>query len=165
MPASFATKLKTFIQANLFTDFAHSVSEQFQINETEFQSFFDEYLESGLKSSKKKGKGKGKISAYIAFSMEEQTKLKDKYKSNEILPEIGKRWKALSDKQKQTWKVKADKRNAENGLAPASDALPKGKTPMVVEKQGGRFLVKGTSFVVKSMKNKKIVGTFRHGET
>lgn len=82
----------------------------------------------------------------------------------EVNTRLGSEWKSLSADEKSVWTKKAVEENEANGLptpspAPAKKAAttPSTSTPKVV-KRGKVWAVEGTDFVVKSSKNKVVVG-------
>jgi hypothetical protein len=128
------------IKKSLLDTLPTKVAGKFDIDESEFKEFLENYLSDQLAggkiSNKKtpggiglntrnrkptpKGKnGKGKISGYILFCKENRSDVKSEnpeMTSREITTELGRMWKTMEDSEKQEWNNRAKKMNIENGL-------------------------------------------------
>jgi len=84
-----------------------------------------------LVDSKKKlndGKGKGKISSYLMFCNAKRAEVRAQYpemKITEISGVLGKMWKEISEKDKEQYKVLADKENEEREKNPSKKSSKK----------------------------------------
>jgi hypothetical protein len=119
------------IKKSLLDTLPAQVAAKFDIDESEFKEFLENYLSDQLaggktvrKSSARKptpkGKnGKGRISGYILFCKENRSDVKSENSemtSREITSELGRIWKSLEDSEKQEWNDRATKMNIDNGL-------------------------------------------------
>jgi hypothetical protein len=119
------------IQKSLLDTLPSQVAGKFDIDESEFKEFLENYLSEHLAGGKTvrkstgrkptpKGKnGKGRISGYILFCKENRSDVKSENQemtSREITSELGRMWKSLEDSEKQEWNNRAKKMNIENGL-------------------------------------------------
>jgi len=93
----------------------------------------------------------------------------------EVGRRLGQKWRALSEEEKAEWNAKAVEANTENGLPPAEKKASKKASVEApedasVEMKVTRdldtkaWVVAGTSFVVKSPKNKAVIGKIKDGK-
>jgi len=93
----------------------------------------------------------------------------------EVGRRLGQKWRALSDAEKAEWNAKAVEANTANGLPPAEKKASKKASVEAVENapmemkitrdiDTKAWVVVGTSFVVKSPKNKAVIGKIKDGK-
>lgn len=187
MVNTLASSISNTITNGLLKHLPGLAANRFNVSEDEFKAFLNEFLQEelvkpskGKRSSGPKGlNGKGRINNYVVFAREnrkrvttalteEKPELVGERKTlfKEVNTRLGAEWAALSDSEREAWKQKAIEQNETNGLPTPSPAAkktlatkttPASSTPKVV-KRGKAWTIEGTDFVVKSSKNKVVVG-------
>jgi len=183
--ANLATAISAAITKSLLAKLPTEASSKFNVDETEFKEFLQEFLSSQLKAGAKSGRsagpkgknGKGRISGYILFSNANRDSVKEDnpdLKFTDVGKRLGEMWGELSDKAKADWNAKAVKQNEANGL-PTPTPTPAKRTPakksqakatdntmkISRHKESNSWVVQGTTFVVQSPKNKVVTGKLR----
>lgn len=189
--ATLASAISTAITKSLLAKLPAETATKFDLDETEYKEFLQEFLSSQLgkaakggRSAGPKGKnGKGRISGYILFSNAKRDGVKEgspDLKFTEVGKRLGEMWGELTDKEKAAWNGKAAKQNEENGLptpTPTPSAAKSAPKKAAPKKSAGKaeaggmkisrhaaskaWVVQGTQFVVQSAKNKTVVGKLR----
>ena len=113
-------KLSQLFLAQALQNFAAFVAKKHGIEEEEMNDTISEFISSGnTNSAVKKGKAKkdpnapkAASSAYIFFTLDQREKIKKDnpdFSPQEIMSEMGKVWKSLSEKEKKPYVEKAGK--------------------------------------------------------
>lgn len=184
-----ATAISSAVTKSLLSNLPAETATKFGIDQDEYKEFLQTFLTNQLKATKAtrsgpKGKnGKGRISGYILFSNEHRDAIRTEspdLKFTEVGKVLGKKWSGLSDDERAEWNAKAVAQNEANGI-PAATPTPAKKAAgkkaatkptakpaakagemKISRHQGSKaWVVQGTNFVVKSPKNKVVVGKLK----
>lgn len=178
--ASLLKKLGVAIQRQVLDDLPQLFAEKFDLDKSAVEDILDEYFGTELKGTvPRRNKSKKPASAYVLFSGEERKKIKEANPGiafGEISKVIAKKWAEMSKKDQSKWVEKAAQLDAERGVvrAPAKSKAAKSapksqaKTPAkatsvkVTKDEGsGMYVIVGTKYVVRSVKNKVVTGKLR----
>lgn len=160
--------LAAAITKSLLAKLPSEAATRFELDEGEFKEFLQSFLNEQMATGKSKRargpkgtNGKGRVTGYVLFSTSHRDGVKQDnpdLKFAQISKELGKMWKALSDKEREDWNARASKENQDNGLASATPAPSTSKPTVVRHDESKTWVMEGTRFVVVSKKNPTVVG-------
>lgn len=176
--ATLASAISSAVTKSLLAKLPSETASKFDIDENEYKEFLQSFLSDQLGKATKSGRaagpkgknGKGRISGFILFSTTNRDTVRKKNSDmqfTDVGRQLGKMWRELSDNEKAKWNSKAQKQNEENGIptpTPKNTKKESTGTKVVRDTATKAWVVEGTSFAVKSPKNKEVVGKVKNGK-